>query len=190
MASNDKDRENFFRINVLVVDHIKNALVDMFKYYLRKKKMSFDEFIDEHMADIKYLRKTRNLYKEEVDKLIVGDKAISDITEDGLEVTLVRRLLDNLCPDLFMNDGCKTLQDFLKKNQHDIYHLFKFNERCCQCSHVHDYKFPVTSQLLQEDQYIRKCLNRHPVQTALLKVERYAQFHHVLLQSTFGWTTK
>jgi hypothetical protein len=53
------------------------------------------------MADIKYLRKTRNLYKEEVDKLIVGDKAISDITEDGLEVTLVRRLLDNLCPDLF-----------------------------------------------------------------------------------------
>jgi hypothetical protein len=37
---------------------------------------------------------TRNLYKEEVDKLIVGDKAISDITEDGLEVTLVRRLLD------------------------------------------------------------------------------------------------
>jgi hypothetical protein len=58
----------FFRINVLVVDHIKNVLVHMFKYYLRKKKMSFEEFIDEHMADIKYLRKTRNLYKEEVDK--------------------------------------------------------------------------------------------------------------------------
>jgi hypothetical protein len=104
-----KERENFFRINVLVVDHIKNVLVHMFKYYLRKKKMSFEAFIDEHMADIKYLRKTRNLYKEEVDKLIVGDKAISDITEDGLEVTLVRRLLDNLCPDLFMDDGCKTL---------------------------------------------------------------------------------
>ena len=151
MASKGKERENFFRINVLVVDHIKNVLVHMFKYYLRKKKMSFEEFIDEHMADIKYLRKTRNLYKEEVDKLIVGDKAISDITEDGLEVTLVRRLLDNLCPDLFMDDGCKTLQDFLKKNQHDIYHIFKFNERCCQCSQ--DYKFPVTSQLLQEDQY-------------------------------------
>jgi hypothetical protein len=52
---------------------------------------------------------------------------------------------------VFMDDS-ETLQDFLKKNQHDIYHLFKFNERCCQCSQ--DYKCPVTSQnLLQEDQY-------------------------------------
>jgi len=151
MASKGKERENFFRINVLVVDHIKNALVHMFKYYLHKKKMSFEEFIDEHVADIKYLKRSRNLYKEEVDKLIVDDKAISGLKIDDLEVTLVRRLLDNLCADLFMDDGCKTLQDFLKKNQHDIYHLFKFNERCCQCSQ--DYKFPVTSQLLQEDQY-------------------------------------
>ena len=131
MESEGKERENFFRINVLVVDHIKDALVHMFKYYLCKKKMSFEEFIDEHIADIKYLRKTRILFKEEVDKLIVCDKAIADITEDDLEVTLVRRLLDNLCPDLFIDDDCKTLQDFLKKNQHDIYHLFKFNERCC-----------------------------------------------------------
>ena len=153
MASKGKERENFFRINVLVVDHIKNALVDMFKYYLRKykKNMSFEKFIDEHIKDIRYLKRSKILYKDEVDKLIVGDKAISGLTVDDLEVTLVRRLLDNLCPDLFMDDGCKTLQDFLKKNQHDIYHLFKFNERCCQCSQ--DYKFPVTSQLLQEDQY-------------------------------------
>ena len=151
MASKGKERENFFKINVLVVDHIKNALVDMFKYYLRQKKMSFEEFIDEHMADIKYLRIRKNLHKEQIDKLIVGDKAISGITVDDLEVVLVKCLLDSLCPDLFMDDDCKTLQDFLKKNQHDIYHLFKFNERCCQCSQ--DYKFPVTSQLLQEDQY-------------------------------------
>jgi hypothetical protein len=153
MASLGKERENFFRINILVVDHIKNALVDMFKYYLCQKKMSFEKFINEHLAGIKDLRRDRILYQNEVEKLIVNDKAISNITEDGLEVTLVRRLLDNLCPDLFMDDGCKTLQDFLKKNQHDIYHLFKFNERCCQCSHDYDYKFPVTSQLLQEDQY-------------------------------------
>jgi hypothetical protein len=75
-----------------------------------------------------------------------------------------------------MDDGCKTVQDFLKKNQHDIYHLFKFNQRCCQCSH--DYEFPVTKELLQEDQYIRKCSICHSVQTEhfLIKVERYAQF--------------
>ena len=152
MASKGKERENFFKINVLVVDHIKNALVNMFKYYLRQKKMSFEEFIDAHMTDIKYLKRSKNLYQEEVDKLIVDGKAISGLTVDDLEVTLVRRLLDSLYPDLFMDDDCKTLQDFLKKNQHDIYHLFKFNERCCQCSQ--DYKFPVTSQnLLQEDQY-------------------------------------
>jgi hypothetical protein len=77
---------------------------------------------------------------------------------------------------------------FLFLRQHDIYHLFKFNQRCCQCSQ--DYEFPVTKELLQEDQYIRKCSICHPVQTALLKVERYARIHHVLLQSTFGWITK
>lgn len=152
MASKGKETENYFRICILVVDHIKNALVEMFKYYLReyKEDMSFEKFIDEHIDDIGYLKKSNILYKEEVDKLIVDDKAISGLKVDVLEVTLVRRLLDNLCPDLFMG-GCKALHDFLKKNQHDIYHLFKFNERCCQCSH--DYKFPVTSQLLQEDQY-------------------------------------
>jgi hypothetical protein len=47
-----------------------------------------------------------------VDKLVVGDNARSGITVDDLEVTLVRRLLDNLCPDLFMDDGNKTLQEF------------------------------------------------------------------------------
>jgi hypothetical protein len=155
MASKGKERENFFRICLLVVEHIKHALVDMLKYYLCQKNMSFKEFIDAHMADIKYLRKRKILDKDEVNKLIVDGNAISGITVDDLEVTLVRRLLGNLCPDLFMGDGCKTLQDFLKKNQHDIYHLFKFNQRCCQCSH--DYKFPVTKELLQEDQYIRKC---------------------------------
>ena len=76
--------------------------------------------------------RSRNLYKEEVDKLIVDGKAISGLSVDDLEVTLVRRLLGNLCPDLFMDDGCKTVQDFLKKNQHDIYHFFKFNQRCCR----------------------------------------------------------
>jgi hypothetical protein len=79
-------------------------------------------------ADIKYLRKRKILDKDEVNKLIVDGNAISGITVDDLEVTLLRRLLGNLCPDLFMGDGCKTLQDFLKKNQHDIYHLFKFNQ--------------------------------------------------------------
>jgi hypothetical protein len=34
LASKGKERENFFKINVLVVDHIKNALVDMLIYYL------------------------------------------------------------------------------------------------------------------------------------------------------------
>jgi hypothetical protein len=79
MASKGKERENFFKINVLVVDHIKNALVNMFKYYLRQKKMSFEEFIDAHMTDIKYLKRSKNLYQEEVDKLIVDGKAISGL---------------------------------------------------------------------------------------------------------------
>jgi hypothetical protein len=141
MASKGKGRETF-RINVLVVDHIKNALVD--KHVLRGV---YWWTYGRHQ-----ISRSRNLYKEEVDKLIVDGEAISGLKVDDLEVTLVRRLLDSLCPDLFMDDDCKTLQDFLKKNQHDIYHLFKFNERCCQCSQ--DYKFPVTSQnLLQEDQY-------------------------------------
>jgi hypothetical protein len=52
MAGKGQERENLFMIIALVVDHIKNVLVHMFKYYLRKKKMSFEEFIDEHMADI------------------------------------------------------------------------------------------------------------------------------------------
>ena len=140
MASKGKGRETF-RINVLVVDHIKNALVD--KHVLRGV---YWWTYGRHQ-----ISRSRNLYKEEVDKLIVDGEAISGLKVDDLEVTLVRRLLDSLCPDLFMDDGCKTLQDFLKKNRHDIYHLFKFNERCCQCSQ--DYKFPVISQLLQEDQY-------------------------------------
>ena len=151
MASKGNERENFCMIDVLATVNFKNALVNIFKYYLHLKKMSFEKFIDAHMADIKYLKKLENLHKEEVDKLIVNDKAIFGITVENLDVTLVRHLLENLCPDLFLDDGCKTLQDFLKKNQHDIYHLFKYTVRCCQCSQ--DYKFPVTSQLLQEDQY-------------------------------------
>ena len=153
MASKGKDRENFFRINVLVVDHIKNALVNMLKYYLRQNKMSFEEFINAHMTDIIYLKSKRILYQKEVDKLVVGDNARSGITVDDLEVTLVRRLLDNLCPDLFMDDGNKTLQEFLKKNQHNIYHLVKFNERCCQYSQHYKSKYPITEKLLEEDQY-------------------------------------
>ena len=151
MTSKDKEKENYFRICILVVDHIKHALVEMIKYYLRQSKMSFEDFIDAHMDDIKYLRRTRNLHKEEFDKLIVDNKAKSGITVDALEVTVVRRLLDNLCPDLFMDDGCKTLQDFLKKNHHDIYHLFKCNQRCCQCPD--DYKCHVTEELLNKNQY-------------------------------------
>ena len=153
MASKGKERENFFRINVLVVDHIKNALVDMLIYYLYvcQNDMSFEKFINEHKEDIKYLKSKRILYQEEVDKLIVDNKAISGITVDALEVTLLRRLLDNLCPELFMDDGSKTLQDFLKKNHHDIYHLFKCNQRCCQCTD--HYQFPVTEELLTENQY-------------------------------------
>jgi hypothetical protein len=151
MAGKENERENYFRICILVVDHIKHALVDMLFDYLRQYKMSFEEFIVAHMADIKYLRKSKILYQEEVDKLVVGDNAISSITVDALEVTLVRRLLDNLCPELFMDDGCKTLQDFLKKNHHDIYHLFKCNQRCCQCTD--HYQFPVTEELLKENQY-------------------------------------
>jgi hypothetical protein len=114
--------------------------------------MSFEEFIDKHKANIRNRRKKTTTFRQnEVDKLILDDKAISGITLDDLEVTLVKRLLDNLCPHLFMDDSCKTLQDFLIKNQHDIYHLFKFNERCCQCSQ--DYKIQEKGELLKEDQY-------------------------------------
>ena len=154
MESEGKERENFFRINVLVVDHIKDALMHMFKYYLHKYKndMSFEEFIGKHKTEIRKLRKkTRALNQKEVDKLIVKDKVISGITVDDLELTLVKCLLDNLCPHLFMDDSSKTLQDFLKKNQHDIYHLFKFNEQCCQCSH--NYKLTLAKELLKENQY-------------------------------------
>jgi hypothetical protein len=114
--------------------------------------MSFEKFINEHKEDIKHLRRSNNLYQVEVDKLIVDKKAISGLKVEDLEVTLVRRLLDNLCPDLFMDDDCKTLQDFLKKNHHDIYHLFKYNQRCCQCTD--HYQFPVTEELLKENQYM------------------------------------
>jgi hypothetical protein len=150
MESKGKERRNFFKLTLSVVDHITHAFVNMLTYYLLQNNMSFIDFIGNHMKDIKYLKRTRNLNKDDVRKLIIGDKVISDIKEKDLEGMLVRSLLVNLCPELFM-DGCKTLQDFLKKNQHDIYHLFKFNERCCQCSQ--DYKFPVTSQLLKENQY-------------------------------------
>ena len=131
---------------------VRLILEALLRYYLRQKKMSCEEFIDEHIADIKYLERSKNLDKRYVDLLIVGVKARPGITVDDLKVhvALVRKLLYNLCPELFM-DGCKTLQDFLKKNQHDIYHLFKFNQRCCQCSQ--DYKFPVTKELLKENQY-------------------------------------
>lgn len=194
MASKGKERENYFRICILVVDHIKDVLVDMLKYYLCQKNMSFEEFIDAHMADIKYLKSSRILYQKEVDKLVVGDNAISGITVDDLEVTLVRRLLDNLCPDLFMDDGCRTLQDFLKKNQHDIYHLFKFNEPCCQCSQ--DYKFPVTSQLLQEDQYkkmfrLSPCTNCAGTSGTVCSVSscidtEYIEFNYKIKKEVFG----
>jgi hypothetical protein len=52
MASKGKERENFFRINVLVVDHIKNALVDMLIYYLYvcQNDMSFEKFINENFV--------------------------------------------------------------------------------------------------------------------------------------------
>jgi hypothetical protein len=64
--------------------------------------MSFEKFINEHKEDINYLKSKRILYQEEVDKLIVDNKAISGITVDALEVTLLGRLLDNLCPDLLL----------------------------------------------------------------------------------------
>jgi hypothetical protein len=67
--------------------------------------MSFEEFIDAHMADIKYLRKRKILDKDEVNKLIVDGNAISGITVDDLEVTLVRRLLDNLWSVLTIHDA-------------------------------------------------------------------------------------
>ena len=194
MASKGKERENFFRICVLIVDHIRKALVDMLQYYLCQKNMSFEDFIDAHVTDIKCLRNKNVIYEVEVKKLIANDKAISDIIVDDLEVTLVRRLLDNFCPDLFMDDGCKTLQDFLKKNQHAIYHLFKFNQRCCQCSH--DYEFPVKSQLLQEDQY-KKMFNSSPCTNCATKsgtvcsvssctVTEYIKLDYKIRKEVFG----
>ena len=150
MASKDKEILNFFKIAVFVVHHIKHAFVNMLTDYLLQNNMSFIDFIGKHMIHIRYLKRTNVLSKDEVGKLIIGDVVISDIQEKDLEGMLVRCLLVNLCPELFM-DGCKTLQDFLKKNQHDIYHLFKFNEPCCQCSQ--DYTFPVESQLLEKYQY-------------------------------------
>ena len=150
MASEGKEIENFIKISLLVMRHMKNAFVNMLTYYLHKNNMSFIDFIGKHKEDIKYLKRTNYLHKKEVSKLIKGKEVISDINEMDLEVMLVRNLLVNLCPELFM-DGCTKLKDFLEKTQHDIYHLFKFNEPCCQCSQ--DYKFPVTSQLLKENQY-------------------------------------
>ena len=192
-----KERENFFRITILILDHVKNVLVHLYKYYqqnVRKGEMSFEKFIGEHVADIKYLKRTRIFFQKEVDKLIDGDKAISGLKADALEVTLVRRVLDNLCPELFMDEGCNTLQDFLKMNQHDIYHLFKFNEQCCQCAQ--DYAYPVSAELLNEDQY-KKMFKSQPCTKCVAKSgkvcsvssctnEEYIKFDYNVKKEVFG----
>ena len=50
-----KERENFCRNNILIVDHVTNSLVDVLKKHLAINTLSFENFIKLHQHDIYHL---------------------------------------------------------------------------------------------------------------------------------------
>lgn len=71
-----------------------------------------------------------------------------------LDVTLARCLLFNFCEDVFwyscLDLQKTTLEGFLNRNKHTLYHLYDTSRRCCQCPH--SYKFP-SEKVLIDDQH-------------------------------------
>lgn len=59
------------------------------------------------------------------------------ITSQVLDLSLARCLLVNCCLDVFwymcLTAQGQTLEQFLNSNKHVIYHLWKNNQKCCQC---------------------------------------------------------
>ncbi|VDI47785.1 Hypothetical predicted protein [Mytilus galloprovincialis] len=59
------------------------------------------------------------------------------ITSQVLDLSLARCLLVNCCLDVFwymcLNAQGQTLEQFLNSKKHVIYHLWKNNQKCCQC---------------------------------------------------------
>lgn len=74
-----------------------------------------------------------------------------------LDITLLKCLLINYCNDVFWDDNLKirdsnNFEDFLRNNQHDIYHLWQHQVTCCQCHP--DYYRP-TSRHINEAEFLK-----------------------------------
>jgi hypothetical protein len=50
-----KERENFCRSIILIVDHAKDSLVDVLQLHLTKNSLTFKDFISLHRHDIYHL---------------------------------------------------------------------------------------------------------------------------------------
>ena len=50
-----KERENFYKNSTLIVDHVKDSLVDVLELHLTLKNLSFEDFINLHQHDIYHL---------------------------------------------------------------------------------------------------------------------------------------
>ncbi|XP_052065567.1 uncharacterized protein LOC127705289 [Mytilus californianus] len=81
--------------------------------------------------------------------------AIAGITSQVLDLSLARCLLVNCCLDVFwytcLNAQGQTLEQFLNRNKHTIYHLCKNNQNCCQCPP--GYIFPCDGPIIDENKW-------------------------------------
>lgn len=77
------------------------------------------------------------------------------ITTDVLDISLARCLLVNCCLNVFwftcLTAQGQTLEQFLNLNKHIIYHLWKNNQKCCQCPA--GFIFPRDYQVITENEW-------------------------------------
>ncbi|VDI80457.1 Hypothetical predicted protein [Mytilus galloprovincialis] len=187
-----KERENFLRNAILVVDHSKAVLVSLVELDVQNKGQTFDQLVTKNQHEIYHLynsswccqcppghrppRSPRILHQSQMELLFdrsslklpchnTGRRsddfccsmARSGLCTDVLDLTLARCLLVNFCNDVFWFSCLQlqsiTLEDFLNHNKHDIYHLWKYNSPCCQCSP--GYTFPSNYSMLDQNDWMK-----------------------------------
>lgn len=55
-----QERENFYRFSTLMMDHTKKSFTDLLELHIMKKKLSFEEFLNQNQHDIYHICYNRN----------------------------------------------------------------------------------------------------------------------------------
>ena len=133
-----KERENFCRNAILIVDHAKDSLVDLLELHLTLNSLSFEDFINDHQHHIYHLcfnkkcchqcpqgyelPPNRVLYPPQL-KILLDEKcclAKPGVTTDVLDITLARCLLITFCGDVLSCSLLKNI-DTLHQMRNNVY---------------------------------------------------------------------